>query len=352
MGADSDRIASRIARPALALVGVLVAGTVGYVSIERWSLLDALYMAVITIASVGFGEVHPLSERGRVFTIVLILLGVSAISYALTTTATIIVEGELSRRWRRRRMERRVRNLRDHYILCGYGRVGRQIAREFVRAKERFVVIDVNQASVERAAADGRLTVAGNATEDEVLRDAGISAAKGLIAAIADDSENIFLTLSARALNPGIAIVARANYSDAIPKLRRAGADRVVSPYHMAGQQMALLAVRPLTVDFVETLLHGRGDDLILEDLRIASGSSLIGHSVAATRSRFAAGPTVLALRRDGGMLAPPPGDTILQEGDVIVVAGADSQLREVESACAAYGRQARGSGPLTPGAA
>lgn len=164
MRAGTDSVASRLARPALALVAVLFAGTAGYILIERWSLLDALYMTVITIASVGFGEVHPLSPRGRVFTIVLILLGVSAISYALTTTATIIVEGELTRRWRRRRMERSVRDLRDHYILCGYGRVGRQIARELARAKARFVVIDVNPVSVERASSDGRFTVAGNAT--------------------------------------------------------------------------------------------------------------------------------------------------------------------------------------------
>lgn len=337
-----DNVAARLIRPAIALFAVLVAGTIGYVLIEGWSFLDALYMVVITIASVGFSEVHPLSPHGRVFTIVLILLGVSAISYALTALASILLDGQLARRWRLRRMERRVRHLSDHYILAGYGRVGRQIARDLSRANARFVVIDVNPASVERAEADGRLTVTGNATEDDVLRRANVNTAKGLIAAIADDSENVFLTLSARALNPGLPIVARANYSDAIAKLRRAGASRVVSPYHMAGQQMAMLAVRPLAVDFVETLLHGSGEDLLLEDLRIAAGSSLIGQSVAAVRARFAAGATLLALRRDGGILAPPPGDTALREGDTIVVAGADSQLREVEAACLAPGRSAR----------
>lgn len=334
-----DELTRRLRGPLLALGVVLAFGTLGYMILEGWSFLDAAYMAVITVATVGFGEVHPLSAGGRFFTIALIFLGVGALSYTFTVVTSMIVDGHLTQRWEARRMEQRLRQLNEHYILCGYGRVGRQIARDFQRERVPFVVIDVNQASLDLAAAEGLAIVYGNATEDEVLRRAGIARAAGLIAAIADDADNIFVTLSARALRPTLPIVARANYDDAVHKLRRAGASHVVSPYAMAGQQMALLAVRPSAVDFVETLLYGTGGNLLLEDVRILDTSPLVGVSVATARVRFASGATLLALRRAGQLLAPPPADAILQADDIIVLVGTDAQLREVEAACAGQGQ-------------
>ena len=329
-----ERRAWALSGPLLAIVVVLASGTLGYVLIEGWSVADAFYMAVTTVATVGYGEIHPLSPAGRLFTSALILCGVGSIFYAFGSITGYIFEGPLPERWRNRRMEKRVEQISDHYILCGYGRVGRQIAADLRAARSPFVVIDVNQASLDAAAADGLLVVRGNATEDGVLRRAGIERCCGLITAVANDADNVFVTLSARALRPDLPIVARANYDDAVHKLRRAGATQVVSPYAMAGQQMALLAVRPAVVDFVETLLRGTGGDLLFEDVRIAAASPLVGQSVAAARGRFASGATLLALRRDGRMLAPRPVELTLQAGDVIAVVGTAAQLRTVESAC------------------
>lgn len=329
-----ERMGWRVGGPLLAIAMALAIGTLGYMLIEGWSLADSMYMALTTIATVGFGEVRPLSAAGRLFTAGLILLGVGVLSYTFSMTAALIFEGQWTRRWEQRRMEQRVRAMQGHYIVCGYGRVGRQIARDLRRERIELVVIDVNQASLDQAARDGLSIVYGNATEDEILREAGIERASGLITAIADDADNIFVTLSARALQPKIPIVARANFDDAVHKLRRAGATHVVSPYAMAGQQMALLAVRPAAVDFVETLLRGTNDDLLIEDLRIAPAAPLAGLRVSQARADVIRGATLLALRREGRLLAPPAEDMILDAGDIIVVAGADSQLRAIEAAC------------------
>lgn len=329
-----EQVGWRLGGPLLALLTVLTVATSGYVVIEGWSVADALFMAVTTISTVGYREVQPLSEAGRLFTIGVIFCGVASIFYTFSALMAFVFEGQLTRRLGRRRMEGRVRRLNDHYILCGYGRVGRQIARDLQRQRAPLVVIDVNQPSLERAARDGFPTIDGNATEDEVLRQAGIARACGLITAIADDADNVFVTLSARALRPDLPIIARANFDDAVHKLRRAGASQVVSPYAMAGQQMALLAARPSVVNFVETLLHGAGGDLLLEDVQIAPGAALVGASVAAARARFADGATLVAVQRDGRMLAPPPPELVLRAGDVLAVIGAGAQLRIVERAC------------------
>ncbi len=328
----------RFVGPFTALSATVIGGTLGYMAIEGWSLNDAFYMTMITIGTVGFGEVRPLSTMGRNFTSLLIVVGIFCFSYTISILTGLVVEGQLTHHWERRRMERRVAKLTDHYIICGYGRVGRQIAEEFKRERCTFVVIDVTQSSLEQATADGLSVIYGNATEDEVLHRAGIDRARGLIAAVANDADNIFVTLSARALRPAMPIVARANYEDAVRKLRLAGATRVVSPYTMAGQQMAMLAVRPAAVDFVETLLRGAGGDLLLEDVRVAPGSALVDMSIAAARARFAGGATLAAILRAGQLLAPPPDDLRLQPDDVLAIVGTDAQLRALERACEGAG--------------
>jgi len=329
-----DRLRWRLGGPVGVLGLVLVVGTVGYMLLEGWSWEDAVYMVVTTVSTVGFGEVHPLSRAGRFFTIGLILFGVGALFYAFGALTAFVFEGHLTHRWERRRMETRVQRLSKHFVLCGYGRVGRQIARELKREDAPFVVIDVNQSSLDVALADHHLVVKGNATDDDVLSRAGIDRALALITAIADDAENIFVTLSARAMRADLPIVARANYEETVPKLRHAGATRVVSPYAMAGQQMALLAVRPGAVDFVETLLRGSGGDLLLEDLEVAVSSRLCGVSIAQLRGQLSTGATLLAVRRAGTMLAPPPVDMLVEAGDIVVLAGTDPQLRLAEQLC------------------
>jgi len=334
MDGGSAQPGRRLSGPLLAFALILVMGTLGYVVIEGWSVGDAAYMVVTTVATVGYGEVRPLSAAGRWFTIGLILVGVGAISYVFSVAVGVVVEGNLSRRWDRRRMERRVQGFQGHHIVCGYGRVGRQIADEFRRERRPMVVIDVNQSSLDVAQRAGLSVVYGNATDDDTLRRAGIERADGLITAVASDADNIFVTLSARSLRPDLAIVARANHDDAVPKLRRAGATQVVSPYEMAGQQMARLALRPSTVDFVETLLRGADGDLLLEDVRVGIAAPLVGTSLGDARRQFADDVMLLAVRRDGRMLAPPPSDLVLQAGDVMAVVGSAAHLRALEQAC------------------
>ncbi len=318
---------------ALMLILVHAVGTTGYVIIEDWPVVDALYMTVTTITTVGFGEIHPLSRTGRIFTIGLIAVGLTGIWYALSVLVGLMIEGRFSQEWERRRMEQRLSGIQDHFIVCGYGRVGRQIAAQLQRYRRPVVVVDRDPVALAEAASDGLLTVQGDATEDDVLKEAGIERARGLITAVATDADNVFVTLSARALRPDLPIVARANVEDAAPKLQRAGATHVVSPYAIAGRQMASLAVRPSTVSFVETLLHGTKGDLLLEDLTLAPGSAMVGLKLSDLLHRCP-GILVLAVQRAGEMLAPPAGDLVLEPGDVLAIVGTEAQLRALEEAC------------------
>lgn len=324
----------RLAGPLVALSLTVTIGTLGYVVIEGWTWDDALYMVITTVATVGYGEVHTLSQAGRMFTILIILFGVGSLFYVFGSVMSYVFEGHLFRELESRRMESRLQRLTDHFVLCGYGRVGRQVAQELLREGLPFVVIDTNQDSLVEAARDGYPVVHGNAADDDVLRQAGLERAHGLIAAVAADADNIFVTLSARALRPDLPIVARANREDAVRKLRLAGATHVVSPYTMAGQQMALLAVRPSAVDFVETLLRGTGADLLLEDLVVEPESSLVGASVAEVRRRFLGTAVLLALKRGNRVVAPLPEDLIVLAGDALAVTGTEAQLHLVETLC------------------
>jgi voltage-gated potassium channel len=323
----------RLIGPLLALSLTLAVGTLGYTLIEHWNFEDSLYMVVTTVATVGFGEVHPMSAAGRAFTIVLIFLGVGSLFYGFGSVMSYVFEGHLLRELESRRMESRVQRVTDHFVVCGYGRVGRQVARELVREGIPLVVIDTNQDSLAQAARDGHLVVHGNAADDEVLTQAGVQRARGLIAAVAEDADNIFVTLSAHALRPELSIVARANREDAVRKLHLAGALHVVSPYTMAGQQMAMLAVRPVAVDFVETLLRGAGSDLLLEDVEVMPGSVLVGVSVVEAR-RLLGATVLLAIKRGNRVVAPLADDVMIGDGDTLALTGTQAQLRVAEAVC------------------
>jgi voltage-gated potassium channel len=323
----------RMRGPLVLLLLSMLFGTLGYMVIEGWSFGDSAYMMIITLATIGYGEVRPLSTVGRVFTSVLILIGVAVLSYAFTTVMGTFFEGHLTRQWERRRMEKRVQQLTDHYILCGYGRVGWQIAQELLRERETFVVVDTDQRALDQASAAGLPVVTGSASEDDILRAAGIERAKGLITAVSSDADNVFITISARALRPDLPIVARVTQDQSIPKLRRAGATHVVSPYAIAGHQMAMLAARSSTVSLMDLLGHDE-DDLAVVEVRIDSDSALANLSLADARDHFDRELTILGLRRGGRMLAPPPEDLPLQAGDLFAVCGTRDQIRTIENAC------------------
>jgi voltage-gated potassium channel len=299
------------------LFAVVAVGTGGYMGIEGWTPFDSLYMTITTITTVGGGEPAPLSFAGRCWTIVLAL-------------GEYVLEGQLGSDVGKRRMQARVRALSEHFVLCGYGRVGREIAREFTAEKVRFVVIDLNADSLAAATRAGYLTVAGNAADIEVLREAGIDRARGLITATDVDADNVFVTLSARVLRPDIFIVARGNQAGSHATLQLAGANRIISPYDIGGKRMASLAMRPTAVDFIDTILEAGNTDLLLEDLTIPPESRWAGKTLAAL-----IGPAneamVLALKRDNIMTFRPPSETTLEIGDEIVAAGPRDSIRALE---------------------
>lgn len=315
------------------LVIVTIGGTLGYVLIERWSWWDSLYMTVITVTTVGYREVHPLSRAGEAFTIILLIGGVGTALYTFTLLATAVVEGGLHLRLEQRRIRRMLDTLSNHYIVCGYGRIGSVIAHEFQRQNVRFVVVERNPDRVHEIIAAGMLAVEADASREEVLRRLGIERARGLIAAVGTDAENVYAVLTARGLAPGLFIVGRAETEDASRKLLRAGANRVISPYQIGAVQMAQTALRPAVVDFV-TLATGAGNlDLAMEQIRIAAGSELAGRSLidANLRQRFSV--IVVGIQRSGGSLEfNPPPDALMQPGDELVVLGRPANLRELES--------------------
>lgn len=312
-------------------VAIVVIGTIGYEVIEGWSFLDAIYMTITTITTVGFREVHPLSDAGRIFTIVLIIFGVGGALYVLTNIMGYILEGQFGITMGRRRMKNRIARLKNHYILCGYGRVGEEIAQAFSGEGVPFVVIDNDEQHVVKAEKEGYLCIFGNATSDEVLKEAGIERAHGLVAAVGSDADNTFITLSARELRPDLFIEARSSDHESEGKLRRAGANRVISPHAIGGRRMAMLALRPAVVDFIDTVTYGHGREMELENLDVGGGSPLVGRTMAQARSHD--GITVLAMRKKNGkLLANPPGEEIIEDGDRLIVIGTKERMSALET--------------------
>jgi voltage-gated potassium channel len=312
------------------LASVVLFGTAGYVALEGWSWFDAFYMTVTTITTIGGGEPAPLDVAGKWWTIAVVAFGFGVLTYTVLALVAYVIEGHLGEQFGARRMRRRVAKMQNHFILCGFGRVGREIARDFTAEKIPFVVVDINADSLQRAAAQGFAVIDGNATDVGTLQAAGIEHARGLVTAVDDDADNIYVTLSARILKPDLFIVARANAEDAERKIRLAGANRVISPYTIGGRRMASLAMRPTAVEFVDTVLSANNGQLLLEDLTIAAGSAWIGRALVelfpAHDEAF-----VLALKRDGEMRFRPAPDTELKSGDELVAAGPPEAIRALE---------------------
>lgn len=313
------------------LAAVIAGGVVGYSAIERWSFLDALYMTVITVATVGFHEVRPLSDAGRVFTMALVLLGVGSIGFAFATFVEFLVEGHLRGLLEEKRMNKVLAGLSGHHIVAGMGRVGAEVARCFAADGVQFVVIDNCPDCVQRATEQGWPVLAADATEETVLRSAGIERAASLVTTLDTDAANVFVTLTARTLNPQLYIVARSTSSSAEDKLSRAGADRVITPTLIGGRRMASMVLHPFVSEYVDLVGTGEGRDLRLEDLLITERSRLVGRSLREARITDRTGVLVLALRRaDGSVVANPSSDTMLTAGSGLVVMGTVRQLEQL----------------------
>jgi voltage-gated potassium channel len=310
----------------LVVVATIVIGTAGYVVLFGWDLVDSAYMTVITMTTVGFREVRELvAWPERLWTMLLAISGVGIIYGSIGIVAEAILAEASSGRREARRMAEAVAELRGHFIMCGYGRVGSTVARELVHAGQRIVVIDILPASLEDAQRDGHLVVQGDATSDETLRLAGVERARGLVATIDSDANNVYVTLSARSMNPGLFIVGRANAEGSDAKLLQAGANRVVSPYTMAGRRMAELAIRPRVADFIDAALSHGELRFSMEEVEVASGGPLDGRSVADLRED---GIFTLAIVHGEGNYEPnPPPDRVLAVGESLVVSGSTERL-------------------------
>ena len=327
-----DIVNGRHVRIWLAIIAATaLIGAIGYVVLFRWSVVDAAYMTVITMTTVGFREVRDLVDwPERLWTMLIAVAGVGIIYGSIGIVAEAVVAEASSQRREARRMAQAVAELTGHYILCGYGRVGSTVARELVHAGQPVVVIDIEPASLDRARRDGLLVVEGDATSDDTLRLAGIQRARGLVATIDSDANNVYVTLSARTINPGLFVVGRANAEGSEAKLLQAGADRVVSPYTNAGRRMAELAIRPRVADFIDAALSHGNLRFALEELRIDSGGSLEGTTVGQLLDD---GVFTLAIVRGDTDYEPNPGrDHVLAAGESLVVSGPSEQLRALRA--------------------
>jgi len=318
-------------RLALGLVlGVIIAGTIGYVALG-FGVLDAVYQTITTISTVGFREIHPLSTAGKLFTIALILAGVGTALYAFGVVLETLVEGHLRRHLEGRRMERNIARMTGHTIVCGWGRVGRAVGSYLAGQGAQVVVVDLDPQRVEEIPYPGLI---GDVTDDDVLRKAGLMRARALVAAINTDAENVYVTLSARALRPDLVIVSRARTEDSESKLLRAGATRVVNPQRIGGQRIAAAALQPNVVEFLDVVMHDGSLEFRLEEVSIRRGSRLAGRTLDQADVGETTGALVLALRGgDGAFLANPPRHTPLEAGQVLIAIGTEQQLSALSAA-------------------
>lgn len=316
----------------LLIAGVLTVGTVGFHVIEGWDFFDGFYMTLITMTTIGYGETNPLSHEGRIFNLFIIFAGVTTGGYLVATFTQAMLEFELSNVLGKRRMERELASMKDHYIICGAGRVGRTVVHELKDRKVPCVLVEHDAERAEWAHKEGIPVVVGSASSEGVLLQARIGHAKGLVAAVTSDADNLYIVLTASGMAADLKIIARASDEEAIPKLLRAGASQVLSPYHFIGQRIAQLLVRPNVLDFIDTAFGTDRIDITIEEIRLPQGSSLVGKTLAEANIREKTSVLILALKKQGGELDFNPAPNIaLQNGDCLIGIGSQENLQKLE---------------------
>lgn len=314
------------------LLLLIVTGTAGYMLIEGWPLLDSLYMTITTMATVGFGEVHPLSNAARIFTLLLIVTGVSVFFYLVGSLAQFMFEGQIQRIIGRKKVEKKIDALKGHYIICGFGRIGSMICRELAANGVRFVVVEHDLDVLERIDDDRYLYLKGDATLDDTLVRAGIQRAAGLISVVTSDSENVYITLTARGLNPDLYILARSGEEGTELKLKRAGANKVVSPYSIGGMRMAQSILRPNVVDFIEIATGSEHMDLQMEEVTIPADSSFSGETLVSSGFRKETGVIIVGIKKaHGQMIFNPNPQACIDAGDTLIILGDPTAVDKLE---------------------
>ncbi|MCP4265532.1 MAG: potassium channel protein [Candidatus Brocadiaceae bacterium] len=316
--------------PLVLLVFVLTLGTTGYSLIERWSLFDSLYMTVITLSTIGFQEIEPLSKTGKAFTIGLIFSGLGVVAYAVNNGVRVIFEGEIQEVFGRRKMKKKLESLKNHYIVCGYGRMGKVICNELKVKGIPFVIVEKEPQEFD--VDEEVLVTYGDATRDDLLKSVGIERAKGLISVLDSDAQNLYVVLSARGLNKDLFIVSRANEEGANHKLARAGADKVVSPYHIGGLRIAHTILKPTVVEFLELTAKTGNMEIQIEEVVVEEASSLAGKTIKEADIRAKNWVVIVALRKENGKLFfNPRADTLIEAGDKVAVIGQPEYFNQFE---------------------
>jgi len=315
-----------------ALISIIALGTLGYSLIEGWHAFDALYMTVITLATVGFKEVQPLSQEGKLFTILLIISGTGMIAYTLSSLLQFTLEGQLRKILGRKKLEKRISKLKDHYIICGFGRIGHLICRDFQAKPLPFVVVEKAPHLIERLTRANFMYVEGDATDDETLQAAGIDRAKGLITAVTSDTDNVYITLTARGLNPQLYILARASEQGSEKKLMRAGASKVISPYTIGASRMAQAILRPSVVDFIEIATTSENLELQIEEVLISANSAIAGKTLIDSGIKQSMGIIIVGIKlADNEMTFNPPPYTIIEPNSVLITLGERPAIDKLE---------------------
>lgn len=312
----------------ISLTVIFFLGVYGYMAVEGWTYLESFYMVLITLATVGFEEVRPLSDNGMVLTCVLIVLGVGNFAYLIGAFSQILVEGRLQTVWGRHRVQKTIDKLNNHIIVCGYGRIGSIAVREIRREGLPVVVVEMNEELVAKMEEDDVLYIFGDATSDEILERAGIGRAKSLITALSHEAANVYVSLTARQISPGLNIVARANEEGHIPRLERAGADRVMLPHTIGGIRMAQSVLRPAVTSFLELTVAGDGMELSMEELTLSERSELCGLNLIESKIRQRFNVIIISIKRaDGQVVFNPEASTVLNAGDTLIVVGGKESL-------------------------
>lgn len=317
------------------LFGIMVVGTTGFMVLENMDFWNSVYLTAMTITTVGYGDLVPHSPAGRFFTIFLVFTGVGLVLYAFSKFAETMVEGGLRNILERRKMKKEVGQLRDHYIVCGYGRIGKVICQILNESRRPFVVIETDEEEIKNIEAEGYYALVGEASDDEMLLSAGIMHARGLIAVVSSDADNVFISLTARGLNPGLYILARSSGTrGADTKLMRAGASKVISPYYIGARRMAQLIVRPTVIDFIDLTMHAGELGLRMEELLVTEKADFANKNLVESGIRKNFEIIIVAIKRQGeDMIFNPKPETVILPGDILIALGDHSQINKLEKA-------------------